>query len=62
MLEKRLDMAMTLYGGAIDLRRLHEPRIVNTMKDDPAPCKGALCRLQRKLMIYSIIAAASRGL
>ena len=46
MLGKRLDMAKTLHGHAIYLRRSRESGIVNTMKDVSATGKTA-SRLQR---------------
>ena len=48
MLGKRLDMAKTLRGYAIDLRRSHESATVNTMRDVGATGKAASCRSQRK--------------
>ena len=45
LLEKRLDVAKTLYGRACDLRRSHESGTVNTMKDDRATGKTASCHL-----------------
>ncbi|KAH9992236.1 hypothetical protein BJV74DRAFT_403182 [Russula compacta] len=47
MLEKRLDMAKTLRGQVVDLRRSYESGTVNAMKDIQTG-KPASCRPQRE--------------
>ena len=42
-----LDMAKTLHGSAIDLRRTRESGTINTMRDVSAAGKAASCRPQR---------------
>ena len=64
-LKERIEAAEKLRGDAIDLQKFYESGTVSVMKDFRTTGKPVLCHLQKqniKSFIFSIFAAASRGL